>query len=87
MENTITYRYNNEQLIEMPYYLYEFSYYELFKNGCRSIDSKFIKSNKPLNISDYSKINSKVVRFVSLLGAPLSYIKELKLPIFKLKKK
>lgn len=74
----------------MPYFLYEVSVYKLAPNMACILGSKFFKSDKLLNIKkdvEYKKAKDfTIVRYIDLLGAPMSFIEENNLPIYELRK-
>lgn len=78
--NTATYRFGSDQIEIMPYFLYEICKYEITKNTAYLIESKYIKSDKLLS---FKKNNL----FINLLGAPIEFIQDNRLPIYTLKKK
>lgn len=83
----VTYRFENSQIEVLPYYLYEVSVDKLWKNGFCCLKSRFFKSNKFLNIKDTEVKyydGYSIVRSITLMGAPYSFIKERNLPIYKL---
>lgn len=88
---TNSYRYNNLQIEELPYFLYEVSIYKVYKNRSNLLSNKFYKSEVLLNVCE-SKVIKKfnkfsIICFVTLLGAPISFIKENNLQIFNLHEK
>lgn len=83
-----TYRFENGQIEVLPYFLYEVSVDKLWKNGFCCLKSRFFKSDKFLKIKNTEEIKYfdgySIVRSITLLGAPYSFIKEHNLPIYKL---
>lgn len=86
-----TYRYNDDQIEVLPYFLYEVDLYRIEPMRANLLASKFIKSNKLLDVEEVKVIkrfkNLSIDRFVTLLGAPKSFIEENNLPKYELKKK
>lgn len=92
-ERTITtnYRFGENRIVAMPYFLYEVSVYKLSRNMACILGSKYFKSDKLLNIKkdvEYLKKTKdyNIVRYIDLLGAPMSFIEENNLPIYELRK-
>lgn len=87
VDDIIAYEYQDIAIEEMPYFLYEVEYWKTDMTNCaRVLKSTFIKSDKILNIPETTLIKKNkvffVYRFVSLLGAPKSFIEENNLPIY-----
>ena len=86
----VSYRFGENRIEPMPYFLYEVSIYKLTKNMACILDSKFYKSDKLLKIKkdvEYKKVkDGSIVRYVDLLGAPMEFIQENNLPIYELRK-
>lgn len=86
----ISYRYEDNRIEPMPYFLYEVSVYRVSKNMAGILKSKFYKSNKLLdikNVSEYKSYGSyAIIKYIDLLGAPMEFIEENKLPIYELQK-
>lgn len=86
--NPITYRFENNQISVLPYFLYEVSADKLWKNGFCNLKSRYFKSNKFLKVKHTVETKRfdgyKVVRSITLLGAPYNFIKENNLPVYKL---
>lgn len=83
----VTYRFENNQIEVLPYFLYEVSADKFWENGFCTIKSRYFKSDKFLRIRStevqhYS--GYKVIRSITLIGAPYNFIKEHNLPIYKL---
>lgn len=89
--NEPTYLYEGYQLIVLPYFLYEVDVYRTWKNGFALVKSRLFKSNKFLNIKNYVEIKHydghNLERSINLIGAPMSFIKEKKLPLYRQKTK
>lgn len=87
-----TYLYEGYQLMVLPYFLYEVDVYRIWHNGFALERSRQFKSNKFLRIKNYVVIKHydghNLERSINLIGAPMSFIKEKKLPLYgqKLKK-
>lgn len=62
------------------YYAYEICIYKYWKNGFCLLDSKYIKSDRPLNIKHsnmYSRHNGYLIeKSIELVGAPSGFIIE-----------
>lgn len=82
-----SYRFKDNKIKVMPYFLYEISIYKITKNMVNMLDSKYFKSNKLLGIcNEYNKFrNNLIVKYVDLLGAPIEFIKENNLPLYELR--
>lgn len=90
-DKPITYRYEGCQIEVLPYFLYEVSIYESHRNRFNVLDSKMYTSNKFLKVKTRTTLRKtkeyEIVRFIDLLGAPMSFIKENNLPIYELTSK
>lgn len=86
---TKLYIYEGSKIEVLPYFLYEVSIYKYWKNGFCLLGNKFFKTNKPLRQYNNFKYFKEyfVEKEVSLLGAPIEFIEELNLIIYKPKKK
>lgn len=86
----VSYRFGENRIEPMPYFLYEVSIYVITKNMASLFDSKYFKSNKLLKIKNEVVCKKfkgyKIVRYVDLLGAPMEFIKENNLSIYELRK-
>lgn len=86
----VSYRFGDERIEPMPYFLYEVSIYKVTKNMAGILDSKLFKSNKLLNIKKDVECKKykdyEIVRYIDLLGAPMEFIEENNLPIYELRK-
>lgn len=83
----VTYRFEGSQIEVLPYFLYEVSIDKLWKNGFCNLKSRYFKSDKFLKVrltEEKHYDGYSIVRSVTLLGAPYSFIKERNLPIYKL---
>ena len=87
----LTYKYQESKLVELPHYLYEVCIYRLSSKCVSSLSTRYYISNKFLEVPEREIIkrfkNCTIERFITLLGAPYSFIKENNLPIYELKKK
>ena len=83
-----TYRFEGGQIESLPYFLYEVSVDKHWKNGFCNLKSRYFKSDRFLRVVLTEEIKRydgyDIVRSVTLLGAPLNFIKEHNLPIYKL---
>lgn len=86
----VSYRFGENRIEPMPYFLYEVSVYKITKNMAGILDSKFFKSDKLLKIKNEVECKKfkdyQIVRYIDLLGAPMEFIKENNLPIYELRK-
>lgn len=86
----VSYRFGENRIEPMPYFLYEVSVYKIAKNMAGLLDSKFFKSDKLLKIKNEVTCKKfkdyQIVRYVDLLGAPMEFIEENNLPIYELRK-
>lgn len=87
----VSYQHEYGRVEPMPYFLYEVSVYRLERNLAGIVNSKFIKSDKFIEIKHgsiykYCK-GYTLVKSIDLLGAPMEFIQENNLPIYELKKK
>lgn len=86
----VSYRFGENRIEPMPYFLYEVSIYKITKNMVCILDSKYYKSDKLLTIkkkAEYKKVkDGHIARFVDFLGAPIEFIRENNLPIYELRK-
>lgn len=90
VSNPRTYRYQGNQIEVLPYFLYEVDLYSIFPKRTKILLSRYYTSNKLLNIKEVEVVkrfkNFSIQRFITLLGAPISFIEENNLPIYELKK-
>lgn len=86
---TTNYRFGDDKIEVMPYFLYEVTIYQICKSMARLLESKYYKSDKLLKVKDtaikYSDYS--IVRNITLLAAPIEFIKENNLQEYQLKKK
>ena len=84
----VTYRFEGSQIEVLPYFLYEVSVDKLWKNGFCNLRTRFFKADKFLKVCLMEETKRfdgySIVRSITLLGAPYSFIKERNLPIYKL---
>lgn len=84
-----SYRFGDDKIEVMPYFLYEVTIYQISKNMARLLESSYYKSDKLLKIKD-TAIKYKdysIVRNITLLAAPIEFIKNNNLQEFQLRKK
>lgn len=85
-DNPVTYLYEGYQLMVLPYFLYEVDVYRTWKDGFALVKSRLFKSNKFLSIKNYVDIKHydgyNLERSINLIGAPINFIKEKKLPLY-----
>ncbi len=86
-----TYRYENLQIEELPYFLYEFTIYKIYKKGFLLLSSKYYKSDNLLNVKESKVIKRfnkfSIVAFVTLLGTPKEFIEQNNLKEFEYEKR
>lgn len=74
------YNYQGLEIEMLPYFLYEVSLYKIEPKRANILSSRFYISNKLLKVKDTEIIkhfkNFNVTRFITLLAAPESFIKE-----------
>ncbi len=82
-----TYRLDNLQISENPFYIYEISLDLYWKNGTCYLGSKFYKSNKLIQTKSIRKLYKGYIieKSITLLAAPYTFLQNL--PIYKLKKR
>lgn len=84
------YRYNDDAVEILPYFLYEVSIYKIESTRASLLSCKYYSSNKLLKIKEVEILKTfreyTIERFITLLGAPESFIKENNLPIYELRK-
>lgn len=86
---SITYRYEDCQIEVLPYFLYEVSIYRIALMRANILSTRYYTSDKLLKVKEVEVIkhfkNFNIKRFITLLGAPKSFIEENNLPIYELK--
>lgn len=91
VDKPITYRYQDEQIEVLPYFLYEVSLYRIAPMRANILSTRYYTSDKLLNVKEVEVVkrfkNFNIERFITLLGAPQSFIEENNLPIYELKRK
>lgn len=75
---TELFRFGNDKIEVLPYFLYEVTIYQISKNMVRLLESKYYKSDKLLNVKDTAirYKNYSLIRNITLLAAPIEFIKE-----------
>ena len=75
---TELFRFGNDKIEVLPYFLYEVTIYQISKSMVRLLESKYYKSDKLLNVKDTAirYKNYSLVRNITLLAAPIEFIKE-----------
>ena len=85
-----TYEYQGHQIEILPTFLYEVSLYKIFPTSSTMLSSRYYTSNKIIKVEESKVVkrfkNFFIERFITLLGAPISFIKDNNLPIYELKK-
>lgn len=88
-DKPITYRYQDSQIEVLPYFLYEVSIYRMSPMRVNILSTRYYTSDKLLNVKEVEVIKRfkdfSIDRFITLLGAPQSFIEENNLPIYELK--
>lgn len=83
----LIYQFKGNRIEVLPYFLYEVSIDKLWKNGFCNLKTKYFKTGKLLKIRSTEEFKYypeyKVVRSISLIGAPYDFIKEHNLLIYK----
>lgn len=86
----VSYQFGESRIEPMPYFLYEVSIYKVTRNMSCILASKYFKSDKLLKIKNRVEckkfVGYQIIRYIDLLGAPMEFIKENKLPIYELRK-
>ena len=87
----VSYRFGENRIEPMPYFLYEVSTYKITRDMAYLLNSKFFKSDKLLKIKrdiECKKVkNFRIIRFIELIGAPMKFIQENNFPIYETIKK
>lgn len=75
---TELFRFGNDKIEVLPYFLYEVTIYQISKSMVRLLESKYYKSDKLLNVKDTAirYKNYSLIRNITLLAAPIEFIKE-----------
>lgn len=70
--------FGNDKIEVLPYFLYEVTIYQISKSMVRLLESKYYKSDKLLNVKDTAirYKNYSLIRNITLLAAPIEFIKE-----------
>lgn len=89
-DKSITYRYQDCQIEVLPCFLYEVDLYFISPRRANLLSCRYYTSDILLKVKEVEVIkrfkNFNIERFITLLGAPISFIKENDLPIYELKK-
>ena len=89
-DKTITYRYQDNQIEVLPCFLYEVDLYFISPRRANLLSCRYYTSDRLLNVKEVEVVkrlkNFNIERFITLLGAPISFIEENNLPIYELKK-
>lgn len=89
-DKPITYRYQDCQIEVLPTFLYEVDLYFISPRKANLLSCRYYTSDKLLNVKEVEVVkrfkNFNIERFITLLGAPISFIEESNLPIYELKK-
>lgn len=83
------YEYRGNPIEVLPTFLYEVSLYKIFPNSASLLSSRYYTSNKLLKIEETKVVkrfkNFFIERFTTLLGTPISFIKDNNLSIYESK--
>lgn len=75
----------------LPYFLYEVSLYWMSPRRSNMLSCRYYTSDKPLKVKTVEVIKRfkhfHLERFITLLGAPMSFIEDNKLPIYETNQK
>lgn len=89
-DNPITYWYQDSQIEVLPCFLYEVDLYFISPRRANMLSNRYYTSDRLLNVKDVEVVkrfkNFNIQRFITLLGAPISFIEENNLPIYESKK-
>lgn len=89
-DKPITYRYQDYQIEVLPCFLYGVDLYFVSPRRANLLSCRYYTSDRLLNVKEVEVVkrfkNFNVERFITLLGAPISFIEENNLPIYELKK-
>lgn len=89
-DKPITYRYQDSQIEVLPYFLYEVDLYFISPRRANMLSNRLYTSDRLLNVKEVEVVkrfkNFNIQRFITLLGAPISFIEENNLPIYEPKK-
>ena len=85
----VSYRFGEDRVEPMPYFLYEVSIYKITKNMASLMDSQLYKSDKVLKVRNDITVKKyraySIVRYVTILGVTKEFVEENDLPIYKKK--
>lgn len=87
----ISYRYKENRVTIMPYFLYEVNIYRLEKNMASILNSKFYKSDELINIKNDEIILERtkdytIVKNIDIIGVPEDFVKKNSLEVYELRK-
>ena len=89
--NPILYRFGDNKVEILPYFLYDVSIYKITKDTAFCLESCYYKSDKLLNIKKetISKkfLNYSIVKYISIIGVTKQFAEDNHLPIWELKKR
>lgn len=78
--------YSDEVILVTPTFEYEVALYKITNSGANQLYSQYYTSNKLLKVESSLVVkkgnNFILVRYITLTGMPLAYIKQLNLRIF-----
>lgn len=85
--NTKRYKHPDGYLIEaLPYFLYEMSLYWMSSRRSNMLCCKYYISDRPLKVKSVEVVkrfkNFHLERFITLLGAPMSFIEDNNLQVY-----
>ena len=86
MDKSVTYRYQDSQLIVTPTFMYEVDLYYVSNNRANLLLSRVYTSDRELNVNEVEVVKRfkkfSIERFITLIGAPIAFIKENNLQIY-----
>ena len=86
MDKPVTYRYQDSQLMVAPTFMYEVDLYYISKNRANLLSSRAYTSDRELNVNEVEIVKRfkkfSIERFITLVGAPIAFIREKNLPIY-----
>ncbi len=89
-DKPITYWYQDSQIEVLPYFLYEIDLYLISPRRANMLSNRCYTSDRLLNVKEVEVVkrfkNFNIQRFITLLGAPISFIEENNFPIYEPKK-
>ena len=91
MDQSITYLYQDSQLMVAPVFIYEVDLYYISPDRCNLLLARKYTSDKELKVKEVEVVkrfkNFTIERFITLIGAPIAFIEENNLPVYTIKKR